>query len=289
MAEIAVAVAASHAPGLAGWIDKAGPESREAVEHAYGQLGEEIRRAEVDALIMIANDHIANRDVLNYPDFVVGLAGQHSGPDEWFKDWLNVPDYEMPGHPEIAGALYRGLSKREFRVFGERENMKFDDNISVPVTATGFASMGIPLVPIMQNCTVPPVPDEQKSYQFGKLLADVIREDLPEDVRVGLFGSGGLSHEPGGPRYFQIDDEFDRWFLGLLDEGDHEKILREATLERMEKAGGGGTGELLSWMVVMGAIGERDCEVLCYEAVSEWRCGVGAVRWSLRPSAVPAG
>ena len=44
-------------------------------------------------------------------------------------------------------------------------------------------------------------------------LADFIRNDLPADMRVALIGSGGLSHEPGGARYYFIDEEFDRWFL----------------------------------------------------------------------------
>jgi len=163
----------------------------------------------------------------------------------------------------------------------ESDKLEFDDNISVPVTLTGFKSMGIALVPLIQNCTVPPVPDQRRCYAFGQQLARVIRNELPTDLRIGLFGSGGLSHEPGGPRYLEIDDEFDRWYLDLLVEGNHERVLREVTLERMEQAGAGGTAELLAWTVVMGAIGEKPCEALCYEAVPDWRCGVGAVNWSV--------
>ena len=51
----------------------------------------------------------------------------------------------------------------------------------------------------------------------------------PGDERILLIGSGGLSHEPGGPRYFFIDDEFDQWFLDLMAEGDHEKIISHVT------------------------------------------------------------
>jgi aromatic ring-opening dioxygenase catalytic subunit (LigB family) len=282
MAEVVLAVAASHAPGLTGWPDKAGEESRRSVEEAYARLGAAIADADLDVLVMVANDHIANFPVTDYPDFVLGMEKEHSGPDEWFKPWLAVEDYTMPGRPDLARALYDGLtSENGYKLVAWDERLRFDDNISVPVTLTGFSGLGVPLLPVIQNCTVPPVPDERRSYDFGRRMARAIREQLPDDVRVGLFGSGGLSHEPGGPKYLSIDDEFDRWFLDLLAAGDHERILREATFERMEKAGAGGTAELLSWLVVLGAIGERPCEVLCYEAVSEWRCGVGAVQWSV--------
>lgn len=280
MAEIAFAGAAAHAPGLTGWPERASPEAQRSVSEFYADLGGRIRDADLDLLVMVANDHILNYNPAHYPDFIVGTAGEHVGPSEWFKPWLKVDEYRIPGRPEVAQTLHGQLEGQNGRVV-ENDNLDFDDNISVPVTLTGLRDMGVALVPIIQNCTVPPVPDERRSYEMGQRLARVIRDELPGDLRVGLFGSGGLSHEPGGPRYLEIDDEFDRWFLGLLEEGDHEKILREATLERMEEAGAGGTAELLSWIVVMGAIGERPCEVLGYVAEREWRCGVGAVHWSL--------
>ncbi|MFC7592134.1 hypothetical protein ACFQYP_56735 [Nonomuraea antimicrobica] len=127
----------------------------------------------------------------------------------------------------------------------------------------------------------PPVPDERACYAFGAALGAAIHDGLPGDLRVGLFGSGGLSHEPGGPRYLEIDEKFDRWWLDLLEAGDHDKILAEATFDRMEEAGSGGTAELLSWVVVLGAIGERPCTSLGYVAFEDWRCGVGAVRWDM--------
>jgi protocatechuate 4,5-dioxygenase beta chain len=280
MADIAFAAAAAHAPGLTGWFDKADAGEQAAVGDAYRRLGDEIRAAQLDLLLIVANDHILNYDPADYPDLVVGTGAEHTGPAEWFKPWLQVEDYRIPGHPELARTLFEELAEADVRV-ERNDELSFDDNISVPVTMTGFRDQGTPLVPLIQNCTVPPVPDERTCYALGERLGRIIRDELPAGVRVGLLGSGGLSHEPGGPRYLEIDDEFDRWFLDLLAAGDHGPVLEQATLSRMEEAGAGGTAELLSWIVVMGAIGERECEVLCYAAVPDWRCGVGAVRWSL--------
>lgn len=280
MAKIVHACATAHLPGLTGWFDKASPKSQRAIRQTYERVGESLRAERPDVVIMVANDHLLNYHPADYPDFVVGTAAEHVGPAEWFRPWLQLDEYRMPGAPDTARTIHEHLDGKDLHVT-ESEELSFDDNISVPVTLTGFSATGIPIIPLIQNCTVPPVPDERTCYQVGRRLGQTIREHLPEEGRVALYGSGGMSHEPGGPRYLEIDEEFDRWFLQLLEEGDHEKVLTEATFERMEQAGAGGTAELLSWLLVMGAIGERPCNVLCYEAVPEWRCGAGAVQWSL--------
>ncbi|NLT07057.1 MAG: hypothetical protein GXY03_12200 [Solirubrobacterales bacterium] len=280
MADIVFAAAVSHAPGLTGWFDKADEESQRNVREAYATVGSDIRDANLDLLVIIANDHLANFPVTDYPDFVFGMIDEHSGPDTWFKPWLAVEDYSMPGRPDLAEAVYGHLQGAGANVVRWDEPLRFDDNISVPVTLTGFKDMGVAVLPVIQNCTVPPVPDERASYKLGEQLGEALRA-LPDGLRIGVLGSGGLSHEPGGKRYLAIDGDFDRWFLDLLAEGDHDKVLREATFERMEEAGIGGTAELLSWLVAMGSIGERPCEVLTYAEVPEWRCGVGAVRWTV--------
>ncbi|MCP4223631.1 MAG: hypothetical protein GY773_09845 [Actinomycetia bacterium] len=68
----------------------------------------------------------------------------------------------------------------------------------------------------------------------------------------GLFGSGGLSHEPGGERDFFIEEDFNRWFLGLLEHGDHDRLLDEVMPQQLEQTREGATGELLTWLVAFG-------------------------------------
>lgn len=281
MAEISLAMAASHAPGLTGWFGKAPKADQETVLAAYAEIHAAVVESRTDVLVVIGNDHVANAPVSDYADFTFGLAGRHSGPDEWFKPWLRIADYEVPGRPDVADVLYQSVKASGPRVRAVRENLRYDDNLSVPVTMADLVSTGVAVVPVLQNCTVPPVPDERACYALGSALGEAIRARLPDGLRVGLLASGGLSHEPGGPRYLEIDEKFDRWWLDLLVEGDHEKVLAEATFERMEEAGSGGTAELLSWIAVMGAIGPRPCRSLGYAAVDQWRCGVGAVRWDV--------
>ena len=94
-----------------------------------------------------------------------------------------------------------------------------------------------------------------------------------------VVATGGLSHEPGGPRYFWVDEAFDLWFLDLLKRGDHEALLRECTLEKMEEAGSGGTAELNAWVLVM-AFTRGPADVLAYMPAVAWRSGTGMVAWN---------
>ena len=281
MAEIVFAAGAPHAPGLIGLLEEAPADVKDIVGTTYRNLASAMVSAKADVLIVFANDHLANSRIRAYPDFLIGMAAEHRGPFEWFKPWIGCEDYAVKGAPEIAAALFNGMTRRGIRMFAENENLRFDDNISVPVQLTRFAELGIPMVPVLQNCTVPPIPDQHRCYAVGEALGDFIRNDLPADMRVALLGSGGLSHEPGGARYYFIDEAFDRWFLDLVASGDHGKLLKELTLERMEAAGSGGTSELLSWVVVLGAIGSKPGKSFGYTVHREFKCGVGAVLWDM--------
>lgn len=281
MGEIKLAVAVSHAPGLAGWFDRASEDDQQTVRRAYDAIHDEIVAADLDLLLVVGNDHVANWRLNDVPDFTLGLSERHQGPDEWFKPWLRMKDYDLRGDPQSGRMLFEALKSESLDVRERTDNLRFDDNLSVPTSLLRLDELDVPVIPMLQNCTIPPVPDEVACYDFGRRLGDAIGDQLSDQLRVGLIGSGGLSHEPGGPRYLEIDEKFDRWWLDLLVEGDHNQILAEATFDRMEAAGSGGTAELLSWVVVMGAIGKRECKSLGYVAFDEWRCGVGAVQWQV--------
>lgn len=287
MAEIVFAAGAPHAPGLVGLLGDAPDDVQNLVRNTYGAIATGLKEASPDVVIVFANDHLANSRVRSYPDFIIGLSPIHSGPYEWFKEWIGCRDYTVPGHVGVAEALFRGFNRRGHRMFAERENLRFDDNISVPTVLLELDKLGIPLVPVLQNCTVPPYPDQIQCYAAGKALADVIKHDLPGDMRVALIGSGGLSHEPGGSRYFFIDRDFDLWFLDLMASGDHDRLLNELTVERMEQAGAGGTSELLAWVVVLGAIGPRFGRPSGYALHTDFKCGIGAVTWDLQRNVRP--
>ena len=287
MGEIVFAAGVPHAPSLVGLFERAPAGVQEVVRASYDALAAGLRAARPDVIIIFANDHITNNRISAYPDFLIGTGDTHRGPFEWFKEWIGCRDWQARGDRKVADALFRGMTRRGIRMFAA-DDLKFDDNISVPVVMTDLDASGIPIVPVMQNCTVPPLPEQERCYEVGRALRDIIEREMPAGLRVALIGSGGLSHEPGGSRYYLIDEEFDRWFLDLCCAGDHERVLKELTFDRMEASGSGGTCELLAWVVIMGAIGKCRGKSFGYAGHVDFRCGFGAVIWDLASAKLAA-
>jgi protocatechuate 4,5-dioxygenase beta chain len=276
MAEIVSVIALAHAPGATGWLDKAPKAEQDALLAGYAEMGRRFRAAKPDVVVGVANDHLLNFPMESIPDWCVGTAERWRGPAEWFRDWVNIPDYEVAGERDLARHIVRDCGKRGFNL-AFSDALLFDDNWSVPLKFLTPA-YDVPLVPIHMNCVMPPLPEPGRCFEFGRALGEAVRA-WPKKARVAIMGTGGLSHDPGGPKYFAVDEKFDRWFLALLGEGDSKKVLREVTIDRMIAAGDGGTVELLAWLVAMGAAGGRAAETVFYVPSVPLRCGMGGVAW----------
>jgi aromatic ring-opening dioxygenase catalytic subunit (LigB family) len=276
MAEIVAAMALTHSPGLTGWFDAAPADQRGLALTALGEMRTRLETARPDVLLMFSNDHLLNWPINNTPEYTVGIGDRHVGPADWYDEWLALKKYEVPGHPALARHLVNAGARQRLALAYLRD-MQFDDGISVPLHYLS-PDMRIPLVPVSMNCTVPPIPTPARAYEVGVTLREIVRA-FPGRDRVAVIATGGLSHEPGGPRYFWVDEEFDLWFLDLLKRGDHAALLRECTLERMEDAGSGGTAELLAWILVL-AFTTGPADVLAYMPAIAWRSGTGMVVWN---------
>jgi len=277
VAEIVAALAMTHSPGLTGWFDRAPEEQQRAALRATAEMRERLIAARPDVIVAFSNDHLLNWPINNTPEYTVGIGAEHVGPADWYDEWLGMPTkYRIPGHPDLARFIVNESVRRRLTLAYLRA-MEFDDGISVPMHFLNPEG-AIPLVPVTMNCTVPPVPTPERAYQVGTILRDVLKV-YPGPERIAVIGTGGLSHEPGGPRYFWVDEDFDLWFLDLLKRGDHAALLRECTLEKMEAAGSGGTAELNAWILAM-AFTHGPADVLAYMPAVAWRSGTGMVAWN---------
>lgn len=123
----------------------------------------------------------------------------------------------------------------------------------------------LPMVPIFVNTFWEPTPPTAaRSYDFGVALANAI-ESYPEDIRVGIVASGGLSH-------FVIDEELDRAFIRALEENDVD-YLRSIPANLMTA----GTSELRNWITVAGAAQAAGLTVddVIYEPAYRTEAGTG--------------
>jgi protocatechuate 4,5-dioxygenase beta chain len=277
MAQIVAAMALTHAPGLTGWFEAAPAEHQQAALRALTELRERLLAARPDVIVAFSNDHLLNWPINNTPELTVGIGAEHVGPADWYDEWLGMAaKYRIPGHPDLARFIVNEGARRRL-AFAYLRQMQFDDGISVPMHFLNPEG-ATALVPVTMNCTVPPVPTPERCYQVGRELREMLQA-YPGRERIAVIGTGGLSHEPGGPRYFWVDEEFDRWFLDLLKRGDHAALLRECTLERMEAAGSGGTAELNAWVLTL-AFTRGPADVLAYMPAVAWRTGTGMVVWN---------
>jgi aromatic ring-opening dioxygenase catalytic subunit (LigB family) len=136
--------------------------------------------------------------------------------------------------------------------------------------------MRLPMVPVVMNCTTPPLMTLRHAYNFGVAVGDAIRSYSGLD-RVALVGAGGLSHFVGEPRVGDIDEEFDRWFLTQLERDNLGDLLDMPNDELM--LAGNGTGEVRSWVAIAGAMRGHEAKTLSYEAIYEWINGMGIIEY----------
>ena len=131
----------------------------------------------------------------------------------------------------------------------------------------------IPIVPVFVNTFWQPNPPAaSRCYDFGVALGAAI-SSFPEDLRVGVVASGGLSH-------FVIDEELDRGFLQALVAKDKEFMVSLKDDELRS-----GTSELRNWVAVGGALAssELTAQVIdylpCYRSEAGTGCAMAFMAW----------
>jgi protocatechuate 4,5-dioxygenase beta chain len=269
VASLVAAVAASHAPLITAAPETAEAGQRERVYAGMAALRRELDEARPDVLVVCSNEHFTNFFLDNFPPFCIGLGARHVGPAE---SWLRIPRGTLPGQPDLGRWLVERALAEDFDPAFSAD-LTLDHGI---MTVLHLLDPGVrwPVVPIVQNCAVAPMPSLGRCYRLGGALRRAI-EAWPAPARVALIGAGGLSHWVGMPGMGRIDTDFDRWFLDCLAAGRAEDVLA-LTDAQVERAGNG-AHEIRSWLTVAGAVPGRRARVLAYEPVAAWVTGMGVV------------
>jgi aromatic ring-opening dioxygenase catalytic subunit (LigB family) len=272
MAEIVAAYAASHAPMILAAPQSAPEDQRRHLLDAFARLRADFERARPDAVIVFANDHFTNLFFDRVPPFLVGVAAAHLGPVE---DWLGRERRRVPGAPALARWLVEYGSEQGFDL-AFSEEVRLDHGIMVGLEFLDPEGR-VPVVPLLQNCSIDPMPAPRRCYELGRLLRRAV-EAFPGGERVALVGQGGLSHWVGTARMGDINVDWDRYVLDLLAAGRAEEIAgwSRAAIE----VAGNGAHEIRSWLTLAGAMAGRTAEVLAYEPVVAFVTGMGVVRYS---------
>ena len=266
MAQIVLAYASSHAPMMAAARESAPEEQRTHFFDALEWIREEAVRRGVQACVVLSNEHFTNFFLENFPQICIGLGEKNWGPTE---AWLPIDKMWIPGHPQLAHHIARTTLASGFDPAFSYQ-LELDHGV-MTVYHELDPGMTLPLVPIVQNCAVEPLMPVRRWYEFGKALGEAIRS-FDGLERVAVVGAGGLSHWIGTPRVGDIEEEFDRWFLGRLSEGRIDDIL-DLPDNEIELAGNG-AHEIRSWVAVAGAAAPAPGRTLAYEPIYPWITGM---------------
>ena len=259
-------------------------ERDEACQKAIKTLGDVLREAEVDLVVIFGDDQHEQFQDDNMPTFaiyhgkslpVVTHGGRNPAAWKSFEElgWAQTaPEYEAG--QALAEHLISSLVNDEFDIAR--------CNTLRPEIGVGHAFSflyrrilpggKLPMVPVMVNTYYPPnQPTPKRCYAFGQAVRKAV-ESWQADRRVAVMASGGLSH-------VVIDEEIDQMTIGGL-RNKKPEILWQLPRERLS----GGTSEILNWVALAGVV--ESMEMKFFEYVTTYRspagtgCGMGFAYWA---------
>jgi hypothetical protein len=258
-------------------------ERDQACLKGVATLGEALRKAAVDVVVVLGDDQQEQFGDDNMPTFAIYNGKsvpvvRDSGlrPSGW-KDaerrgWAETGD-EYANDDELANQLIRALNAEEFdiaRCNRLRKEIGVGHAFSFLYRRL-LPGSKVPMVPVMVNTYYPPnQPTPKRCYNLGQALRRAI-ESWKSDKRVALVASGGLSH-------VVIDEEIDAMAIDGFKNKKPETLFR-LPREKLK----GGTSEILNWVALAGAMEDRELKYLeyvtTYRSPAATGCGMGFAYW----------
>lgn len=249
MAELIGGIGASHAPSISSALASGAslePSWRPlfaAFEHARAWVLE----SRLDALVVIYNDHSEEFFLDRLPAFSIGVA-----------DSFHVlgHDGRLPparGHRELGMHIATEAIERHGIDFTVCQRQGIDDGVVVPMPLIDDA-WAIPIVPININVVWDPRPTPARCWAMGEAVGAAIRS-FPEPLRIGVVGTGGLSHQLTGREFGVVHPEWDRRFLEQLEHRPEE--LKAYTMPELERIAGHEGVEVVQWIAMRAALGAQ--------------------------------
>jgi protocatechuate 4,5-dioxygenase beta chain len=137
--------------------------------------------------------------------------------------------------------------------------MDVDHGLTVPLSLMGGQppqsdfKWPCPVIPFAVNVVQYPVPSGQRCFNLGKAIGKAIRS-YDADLKVQIWGTGGMSHQLQGPRAGLINKEFDQAFLDKLI-SDPQAAASIPHIDYVREAGSEGI-ELVMWLIARGAMAD---------------------------------
>jgi 3-O-methylgallate 3,4-dioxygenase len=254
------------------------------VQDAMKRMRQEIAAANLDALVIVGDDqHELFKDQhmpsigIYYGESIRNAARANAKRFSWPEEWYNraqmrryedEADADYSCHRALALRLIEGLVEREFDIaavagLAEGQNEGHAYSFIHRWYLKGEGARMLPVVPVFLNTYNPPNPPlPKRCVRLGKALKELI-EGFPEDLRIGVLASGGLSH-------FVVDEPLDHAVIDALKRKDLDFLAQIDP--RQLKAG---SSEIRNWIVVASAATHLDLKWISYTPSYRTHAGTG--------------
>ena len=202
-----------------------------------------------DVAVVIYNDHGLNFFLDKMPTFAIGAAAEYRNDDEGWGIPVLPP---FKGEPKLSWHIIESMVRDEFDICSCQE-MTVDHGFTVPMQLfwPEYAKTGIRTIPVSMNTVQHPIPSPSRCYKFGLALGRAI-ESYPEDLKVVILGTGGLSHQLDGKRAGFINKKFDLMCMDKI-VSEPETLAKMSAFELVREAGAQGA-EFIQWLAMRGAL-----------------------------------
>jgi gallate dioxygenase len=254
MAQIVAGFGVPHTPVFPFFVKRDGPDCETA--KLFAAQKNELAAVRPDVIVMFDTDHLNTFFLDNLPIFAVGVAKSFTGPNDEPRE---MPVYTIPSAVDLAAHIRKAAIQAGFDA-ALTQHFSVDHSIAVPLHFL-TPDMSMPVVPFFISGHVPPLPTARRCHALGQAVARAI-ESWPAPLRVAVMGSGSFSLEVAGPRMAPgrtdgVPDPDWAWrIIKLMEEQQIDTLLAEATEHQLLKAGNVG-GEVLNWIAMLGAVGNR--------------------------------
>ena len=251
MAKILGAIAVSHSPTIGFALDRNKQDDPvwAPIFEAFQPIREWLAEKKPDVLFLTYNDHVTSFFFDHYSQFTLGIGESYSVADEGGGARALPP---IKGHTGLSHHIASALVADEFDL-SYFQDRGLDHGCFSPL------SMLLPhdpewpaaIVPLQVGVLLFPIPSAKRCYKLGQALRKAI-ESYPEDLKVVLVATGGVSHQVHGERCGFNNTEWDMQFLDMIEKDPAR--LADITVADYARLGGVEGAEVITWLISRGAL-----------------------------------
>jgi protocatechuate 4,5-dioxygenase beta chain len=257
MARIIGGIGTSHVPTIGMAFDRGKQEDPDwkPLFEQYKPVAAWLACEKPDVFVYFYNDHATTFFFDHYPTFALGVSDEYPVADEGLGP-RKVPP--IRGHAKLARHMAASLVNDEFDISVFQE-LALDHGVNSPMTmlfpqTVRDNAWPVAVVPIAINVLQHPVPTPLRCWKLGQAVRRAVLS-YPEDLKVVVAGTGGLSHQMNGERAGFNNTDWDEEFLDLVHR-DPAK-LTAMTIADYARLGGTEGAEEIMWLAMRGALAEK--------------------------------